>query len=194
MTECRSTGTPWRELPGGAQLRLLDIDDAAELHRAIEANRGHLELWLPWAAEQTFDDTVAFLDRTRQQLEGNDGFQVAILREDLLAGVIGYHGVDWGNRSTGIGYWLAAPEQGKGTMTEAVMALVDNAFSVWRLNRVEIRAATENRRSNAIPERLGFQREGTLRGAERVGGRYLDLVVYSMLAADWLTQSRAPDR
>jgi ribosomal-protein-serine acetyltransferase len=194
VTECRGTGAPWRELPGGAQLRLLDIDDAAELHSAIEANREHLELWLPWAAGQTFDDTVAFLDRTRRQLEGNDGFQVAILREDRLAGVIGYHSVDWSSRSTGIGYWLAASEQGKGTMTEAVTALVDHAFSVWRLNRVEIRAATENRRSNAIPERLGFQREGTLRQAERVGGRYLDLVVYSMLAADWLTQSRAPDR
>ena len=53
------------------------------------------------------------------------------------------------------------------------------------LNRVEIRAAPENRRSRAIPERLGFQREGVLRETERVGDRYLDEVVYGMIASDW---------
>ena len=51
--------------------------------------------------------------------------------------------------------------------------------------RVEIRAAQENARSRAIPERLGFTQEGTLRQVERVGDRYLDNVVYAMLAEDW---------
>jgi ribosomal-protein-serine acetyltransferase len=44
--------------------------------------------------------------------------------------------------------------------------------------------ATENRRSRAIPERLGFREEGTLRQYQLVDGRYLDCLVYSMLAAD----------
>jgi ribosomal-protein-serine acetyltransferase len=70
-------------------------------------------------------------------------------------------------------------------MTAAVRLLVDHALSVWQLNRVEIRAATENHRSRAIPERLGFRQQGTLRRSELVNGRYLDQVVYSMLAADW---------
>jgi hypothetical protein len=52
----------------------------------------------------------------------------------------------------------------------------------WDLNRVEIHAATENRRSRAIPERLGFRQEGVLRDYERVGDRYVDIVVYSLLA------------
>jgi ribosomal-protein-serine acetyltransferase len=42
-----------------------------------------------------------------------------------------------------------------------------------------------NARSRAIPERLGFREEGTLREVERVGDRWLDGVIYSMLAADW---------
>jgi ribosomal-protein-serine acetyltransferase len=49
---------------------------------------------------------------------------------------------------------------------------------------VEVRAAPENRRSRAIPERLGFREEGQLREAERVKGRYLDSVVYGMLASE----------
>ena len=102
----------------------------------------------------------------------------------LVVVVVGYHGVSWANRSTSIGYWLAEDQQGRGTMTAAVRTLVDHALSIWRLNRVEIRAAVENRRSRATPERLGFHQEGTLRQAERVGDRYLDCVVYSMLATE----------
>lgn len=168
-----------------SQLRLLDESDAQELHGLIEANRAHLARWLPWAAGQSLADTAAFIRRTREQLRENDGFQAAIACEGRIAGVIGYHGVDWGNRSTSIGYWLAEERQGRGTMTGAVRALVDHALSVWGLNRVEIRVASDNRRSRAIPERLGFTREGTLREAERVGERHLDCVLYAMLASDW---------
>lgn len=169
-------------------LRLLEESDATELHALIVANRAHLARWLPWAAGQTFDDTLDFIRRTRTQLTDNDGFQAAIVCEGSIVGVIGYHAVDWANRSTRIGYWLAEEHQGQGTMTEAVRLLVDHALSVWGLNRVEIRAALENRRSRAIPERLGFCEEGTRREAERVGGRYLDSVAYSMLAVDWKAQ------
>jgi ribosomal-protein-serine acetyltransferase len=109
----------------------------------------------------------------------------AIVIGGRIAGVVGYPDVDWPNRATRIGYWLDVGRQGKGTMTAAVRLLVDHALSVWRLNRVEIRAAAENRRSRAIPERLGFREEGTLPQAELVDGRYLDSVIHSMLGADW---------
>ncbi len=149
---------------------------------------------MPWAANQTFEDTLGFIRKTRDQLTTNNGFQVAIVCEGSIAGVVGYHTVDWGSRLTSIGYWLAEEHQGRGTMTEAVRTLTDHALSVWGLNRVEIRVAAENHQSRAIPERLGFREEGTLRAAERVGDRFLDSVVYSMLAANWspaaLTQLR----
>jgi ribosomal-protein-serine acetyltransferase len=166
-------------------LRLLDESDARELHLLIEANRAHLAPWMPWAAEQTAEDTMAFIRRAQKQLTKNDGFKAAVFCQDRIAGTIGYHAVNWVNRSTSLGYWLAEEHQGRGTMTAAVRLLVDHALSVWRLNRVEIRAAVENRRSRAIPERLGFHREGTMREAERVGDRYLDCALYSMLTTDW---------
>lgn len=166
-------------------LRLLDESDAGELHALIEANRTHLSPWLYWAATQTFDDTLEFIRRAQSQLTANDGFQAAVVVDDGIAGMVGYHDVDWGNRLTRIGYWLDEGCQGRGTMTAAVRLLVDHALTVWRLNRVEIRVAVENLRSRAIPERLGFQREGTLRQSDLVDGRYLDSALYSMLEADW---------
>jgi ribosomal-protein-serine acetyltransferase len=86
--------------------------------------------------------------------------------------------------SASLGYWLAEAHQGRGLMTKSVSELVDHAFDEWHLNRVEIQAGIGNRKSRAIPERLGFQRDGVLREYERVGDRYIDMVVYSLLARE----------
>jgi ribosomal-protein-serine acetyltransferase len=174
------------ELPSGAVLRLLEESDADELFALTDRNREHLGPWMPWVpGTRTRDDTLAFIRLTRRQIADNDGLQVAIVRDGAIAGVAGYHRVDWANRATSIGYWQSADAQGRGTMTEAVRALVDQAFRAWGLERVEIIAAVDNARSRAIPERLGFQAEGVRRRAERVGERWLDHAVYAMLASDW---------
>jgi ribosomal-protein-serine acetyltransferase len=176
----------WTELPGGARLRLFEESDAEELYALTDANRAHLEEWLPWVpATRSPEDSLAFIRMTRRQVADNDGLSLAIVRDDAILGTAGFHHVDWGNRATTIGYWLAAAEQGRGTMTEAVRALVDHAFGVWDLHRVEISAAVENARSRRIPERLGFREEGIRRDAERHGERFLDIVVYAVLAPDW---------
>ena len=73
-------------------------------------------------------------------------------------------------------------------MTRAVRTLVDHAFGVWDLHRVEIQAAVNNHRSRAIPERLGFREEGVLREAERIGDRWNDLAVYAILAPEWVQE------
>jgi ribosomal-protein-serine acetyltransferase len=170
-------------------LRLLEEADADELQALIEANRDHLARWLAWAAEQTHADTLDFIRKAREQLDAKDGFQQAVVCDAEMAGVAGFVGVDWVNRSTGIGYWLAEDRQGQGTMTRAVAALVDYAFEVFELNRVEIRAAVENRRSRAIPERLGFRQEAVFRRSQAVGDRHLDMAIYSTLPDEWAARS-----
>jgi ribosomal-protein-serine acetyltransferase len=172
-------------ISGGLQLRLLGERDAAELHALIEENRPYLARWLPWAAGQTPAETEGFVARCHEQLLGNDGFQAAVIVDGSIAGMAGFPRVDWANRLAGIGYWLAEDRQGRGVMTACVRRLADHAFGAWDLSRVEIRAATGNRRSRALPERLGFDQEGILREAELVGDRRLDLAVYAMPAAGW---------
>jgi ribosomal-protein-serine acetyltransferase len=174
------------ELPGGYRIRLVDENDADELYRLVDANRAYLAEWLPWAGENRLENTVDFVHRALAQAEANNGFEANIVdAEGAIAGFIGFHSIDWGNRATSLGYWLAEGRQGRGTMTEAVRALTSHAFTVWGLNRVEIRVAVGNERSAAIPERLGFVREGVLRQAERHADGFKDNVVYSMLADEW---------
>jgi ribosomal-protein-serine acetyltransferase len=174
------------DLPGGCFLRLLEEADAENLYALVDGNRTYLARWLSWVEEtRGADDILNFIRARRKQIAENKGFGVAIVEGDSIIGIIGFHPIDWTHGSTGIGYWLAEGHQGRGTMTEAVRALVAYAFEVWKLNRVEIRAAVANVRSRAIPERLGFQQEGVLRQAERIGDRFEDLVVYAMLAGEW---------
>jgi RimJ/RimL family protein N-acetyltransferase len=119
----------------------------------------------------------------------NNGFQAGIWWNNQLVGCIGFHSIDWSNRKISIGYWLAQGFQGDGIMTNARKALVDIAFDHYGLNRVEIRAATDNHKSRTIPERLGFDNEGCIREAEWLYDHFVDHIVYGMLAAQWRPKS-----
>ncbi|HDR51251.1 MAG TPA: N-acetyltransferase [Mariniphaga anaerophila] len=52
------------------------------------------------------------------------------------------------------------------------------------MNRIQIKVATGNEKSRAIPLRLGFQYEGIERQRERCNNQYFDLQVFSLLKTD----------
>lgn len=167
-------------------LKLLDTGDAEELFSLVDSCRQYLRQWLRWVdANKSLEDIVSFIKASQNQFASNKGFQMGIWYKGQLAGVIGFHVIDWQNNSTGIGYWLGERFQGCGIMTKCCRALVDYAFKEYKLNRVEIRCAVGNAKSRAIPERLGFKREGVLRQAQCLHDRYVDLVAYGMLAEEW---------
>ena len=168
------------------ELCLFEEADATELFGLIERNRGHLRQWLPWVDYETsIEDSRRFVRRSLQSYLDNEGFNLGIRYKGQLAGVIGFHTVNWPNRQVEIGYWLGANFQGRGVMTRACRAMVDYALRKLQLNRVTILCATGNVRSRAIPERLGFTLEGTRRDGEWLYDHFVDLVVYSVLAREW---------
>ncbi len=170
-------------LGDAAELRLLEERHAAAVYALVDGNRAHLREWLPWVdATRAVDDTRAFLREAMAQYARNQGCQCGIWQGAALSGVVGQHPIDWLNGSVGLGYWLGAAYQGQGLMTRACRALVGYSFAELGLHRVEIRVAPENRRSRAIPERLGFRQEGVLREAAWLYDRRVDLVVYALLA------------
>jgi ribosomal-protein-serine acetyltransferase len=168
------------------ELRVLDLPHARDLYDLTDANRTHLRKWLPWVDEtKSVNDTVAFIEANQIQYHANRGFQAGIWYQGRLAGVIGYHGYSSFHRFISIGYWLAEDYQGKGIMTQACRAMTDYAFRELDMNRVEIRCASENRKSQAVIERLGFKQEGRVRQVEWLYDHYVDLLVYGMLREEW---------
>ncbi len=168
-------------------LKLLEVRDAEKLFQLTISSKETLREWLPFIDyTKTVADTESFIKSTMQQYANNNGIQCAIWYEGKIAGVIGFHAVNWSNKSTSIGYWLGNDFVGHGLMTKAVKAFVDYALKELKLNRVEIRAAVENQKSRAIPERLGFTEEGCIRQSEWLYDHYVDHVVYGMLADEWM--------
>ena len=167
-------------------LRVLRVEDAPELYALTNSNRAYLRAWLPWLdVVRAEADSAAFIEATAAQREAGLGPTFAILCDGALAGIIGFRAIDRVNRIGEIGYWLAEKAQGNGTMTACVRFVVRYAFLTLDLNRVEIAAATDNRRSRAIPERLGFKLEGVLRQREHLYGRYVDHAMYSQLRSEF---------
>lgn len=168
------------------ELSLLNEEDATPLFALIERNRAYLREWLPWVDYETsVEDSRRFARRSVQRYLDNEGCDMGIRYQSQLAGVISFHTVNWPNRQVEIGYWLGADFQGHGIMTGACRAMLEYAFRKLQLNRVTILCASGNLRSRAIPERLGFTREGVIREGEWLYDRFVDLIMYSMLAREW---------
>jgi ribosomal-protein-serine acetyltransferase len=182
-----------RRLDEEIELRALDEPDAETLFDLTDRNRDHLRAWLPWVdGTRTVHDTLAFIRSARDQEREGDGFQAGIWYRGRLAGVVGYHRIDWPRRRVSLGYWLGKEFEGKGIMTRACRALVGHALGELSLERVEIRAATANLRSRAIPVRLDFEDDGVVRRAEWLYDHFVDHVVYGMGRARWAELNPSP--
>ena len=164
----------------------LELQDAEELFNLTDANRAYLHTWLPWLDSiRRVEDSRAFVRAAQAQSAQNNGAQLAIRYRGRIVGVVGHHQIDWRNRLTSLGYWIGEEFQGRGLVTTACRALMDHAFGEAGLNRIEVRCAVGNRKSRAVPHRLGFRQEGVLHDAEWLYDHFVDHVVYGMLARDW---------
>ena len=175
-----------RKVAPGIEFRLFEFKDAEPVFAVVERNRAYLREWLPWVdVTESPEHIRGFITRVREQFASGRGPQCAIVVHGAIAGSIGVHPVDWPNRNCSIGYWIDQSFQGKGVMTQCCSAMLDYLFDDLELHRVTIQCGTTNIRSCAVPERLGFVREGILRESEWVNDRWLDLYLWSMLDRDW---------
>jgi ribosomal-protein-serine acetyltransferase len=171
-------------------LQILEERHAESVYQAVDDNRERLREWFPWVDTTiTAEDTRTFVRDSLKRFAANEGFAAGIWVGERFAGVIGHHKLDWPNRQVEMGYWLCREFEGQGIVTDACRALVTRAFTEWKLNRIEIRCVTRNERSAAVPRRLGFTEEATLREAFLIRDAYHDLRLFSMIARDWPIKS-----
>lgn len=167
-------------------LHILEPEHAEELFALSDGNRTLLRRWLPWLDNcRTPADTRAYIKTALAQFTEGKGFNAGIWVDQRLVGVIGHHSIDWPNRITTLGYWLTEPYQGRGIMTAACRTVIGHAFDTLKLNKVVIKCATDNIRSRAVPQRLGFVHEGRLRDAAWLYDHFIDLEVYGCLQREW---------
>jgi RimJ/RimL family protein N-acetyltransferase len=163
--------------------------DGAQLWEAVEESREHHLPWISWGGAYKLP---ANAEESARKMHAR-----WLLREDLPLGIweratgrylgaINLNRIDWKVPSLDLGYWLRKSAEGHGYMTEAGKLVCSLAFETLGINRVEIHIASGNDRSVAVPRRLGFIHEGTLRQSGRsITGELVDMMVFSMLQEEY---------
>lgn len=172
------------------KLRAIQISDAASIFSIIDRDREYLREWLPFVDyTRMVDDTETFIKS--MQAEPADRIQTVyvIIYNDQPAGLIGFRFTDRANYKTELGYWIARDLQGKGIVTKACKALINLAFEMYNMNRIQICVSVDNLKSKAIPLRLGFTFEGVQRDGEYLNDQFTNLEIYSMLKHEWAYQT-----
>lgn len=166
-------------------LRRPSLARADDIYALVDANRAHLRKWLPWVDDMRSVKNEREWLQGQLDLENRWAYPMMVLHRGKLVGMVGVMGANSPSRAGEIGYWLAEDAQGQGIITRSCRAILDYVFALEGMNRMQIRAATGNTKSRAIPERLGFTFEGVQRQAELVNGVFYDLAMYSMLKEEW---------
>ncbi|NNM92027.1 MAG: GNAT family N-acetyltransferase [Candidatus Eremiobacteraeota bacterium] len=84
-----------------------------------------------------------------------------------------------------VGYTLLAEFRGRGYATEAVSALIEEAFAAVHLQRLCAYCVPQNFASIAVLERLGFTRDMILPRGATVGGQPVDVIAHVLEAREW---------
>ena len=165
-------------------LRLTDVDDVFAY-----ASNPNLTRYTLWDTHRTREDSFRFVHNYAQsRYEEGHADPLGLILKDGPDAVIGTVGVFWNtreNRALELGYALAEPYWGRGLIAEAGRAVIDYAFASTDALRVQAHHMAENVASGRVLEKLGLTREGTLRQALWHRGRAWDIVVYSLLRAEW---------
>ena len=169
-------------------LRCYERSDVDAAHEAVIAHAEDLRRWMPWVHNEPVDrrDRVEMMRRFRGHFDLGIEFVYGIFdpRDGSYLGGCGLH--PRAHRILEIGYWIVPPRWGQGLATEVAAALTRVGFEVLGADRLEIRIDPDNARSLAVPRKLGYREEGTLRGVgdPDVDGLPADHVVFGMLRGD----------
>ncbi len=173
----------------GVELRAYVPGDAEASFAAVDASREYLGEWLDWVeGSRAPSDTADFITRTLEGYEAGSTLNLAIILDGAIVGGTGFSRIEQQYRVAEIGYWLGEAHGGRGVMTRSAAALTSFGFETLGMHRIEIRADAANTRSRAVPERLGYTLEATLRDHRLHRGEFIDTVIYAMLEGDWPRQ------
>jgi RimJ/RimL family protein N-acetyltransferase len=162
--------------------------DAQLLADSVAESVEHLKPWMPWAyAEpEPFEAKVERVKKFRGMFDLQQDYIYGIFNQEetRLLGGTGLH-TRLGNEQLEIGYWIHKDFTNQGLVTESSAALVKVAFEIIHIHRLEIHCDPRNLTSAAIPRKLGFTHEGTLRSKTRFLDHWIDSMIWGLLEDEY---------
>ncbi len=176
-------------------IRCYDPKDALLLQKSIQESLEHLRPWMPWVKTEPEELQVKIerLRVFRADFDLNKQYIYGVFdpKETELIGGTGLH-PRVGSNAFEIGYWINVNHVNKGYATEISAALTKVAFEIENIDRVEIHCDPDNAKSAAIPKKLGYIFEATLRKRnENVEGELRDSMIWSIIREEYLKSPAA---
>jgi ribosomal-protein-serine acetyltransferase len=160
--------------------------DPERLAAFVLRNRDHLAEYLPAvAALHTVEAARDHFAIVTERVANRDLWEWHLVADGELCGAVRLNRVEHENKKVSVAYCLGIGFQGRGIATAAARAAVTFAFDVLGMNRIELRCVVTNAASVRVAERLGFTREGELREAEFLAGRYHNHYVFGLLRSEF---------
>ena len=180
---------PYRVESQRLVLRCWSPGDAPAVRAALDASDQFLRPWIPFMKDEprSLAETRNWLKIHQENFESGamhrygvfnreDG---SLLGENMLLDRVGPGGLE-------VGYWTHIDSGGRGYATEASCVMIKTGFELCGADRIEIHCAPGNRASAAIPAKLGFEHEATLkRRSQDTEGNIHDLMIWTLFAADY---------
>ena len=165
-------------------LRYATLADAPRLLEL--ASDAAVTQWFSWGPYQSLDQPEAYIAGLEGKRERGELLDFLVVHPE--AGPIGVTGLSElaaRDRRATVGSWFGRDFWGTGANRESKALITALSFRHLGLDRVTAWANTRNGRSQVALERVGFRREGVLRGWHRHGDEVHDVVVFGMLRGEW---------
>lgn len=107
-----------------------------------------------------------------------------------MLGLVSLTGIDFLNQTAEFHIMIGeASSRGKGVGTFATIEMLQHAFNDMNLNRIELSVLECNTSALGLYEKVGFKREGTKRKSIFKKGKFVDIVIMSVLKEEFFVES-----
>ncbi len=169
-------------------LRPLSVTDSEESFQLIDRNRNHLREWLGWLDKtKSLSDVQDFFNYAKSASNKRLEIILGIFCDDKIAGVISLKEFCVDERTASFGYWIGKEFLGQGIILKTCRFLANWGFSEIGLDKIMIKTATENKKSQSVALSLGARLVGTKAKAENLYGKWVDHFVFALERKDLKT-------
>lgn len=163
--------------------KLADAKELAHLINNIRISQNLLVVAYPNDPKKTHSFVRKHALNAKKKAPSDLVFVITDTKTKLPMGVIGIHDISEYSRTATIGYWLGEPYWGKGYMSEAINRVIPYLFKNMKLRRIEGMVFTNNKDSQAVLLKAGFQKEGIKKKSCRckATGKIHDEIVFGLV-------------
>lgn len=168
------------------RIEILKPEDSHLLVSFYQQNREYLAPWEPIRAAEYYTEEYwrSAVDTHQQHFAQGSGFHFVALtpERDQVIGVANFTNVVRGVfQACFLGYCISKPFEGQGYMTEILEATIDYLFTEQKLHRIMANYIPDNKGSERVLEKLGFEREGYAKRYLKIAGQWQDHILMSKI-------------